>query len=139
MAEMREKIEAELENIERALGELPSTTEGLSTLELAGVGALLHSFYNGIENVLVQLLRGRNIEPPHGPSWHRDLVDMTVSQGLVTQTTADDLRQYVAFRHFFNHAYAIDIRSELVEPLMHGVRRVYALFRHDIGRDLPPP
>jgi hypothetical protein len=53
MANAREKIEAELENIERVLADLPSpdSLKQLSSLELAGVAALIHNFYNGIENV----------------------------------------------------------------------------------------
>lgn len=139
MADLREKVEAERENIERALAALPPTTDALSQLELAGVAAFLHSVYTGIENMLVQMLAARSVELPSGPSWHRDLLDMAVSQGLVAQATAEELRQYVAFRHFFSHAYAVDIRAELLEPLMQQVPRVYALLRRDIEKNLPPP
>ena len=139
MAEMREKMEAEFDNVERALAELPPTAEGLSTLELAGVGALLHSFYNGIENVLVRVLRARSVELPRGPSWHRDLVEVAVSQGRVAEATAEGLRRYVAFRHFFSHAYAIDVRAGLVEPLMQGAQSVYGRFRRDIEKGLSTP
>jgi len=54
---MNERIEAEFENIEQVLGRLPASDSCgvLSSLELAGVGALLQSFYNGIENILKQL------------------------------------------------------------------------------------
>jgi len=54
MASAREKIEAEFENIECLLADLPKTDSlaRLSTLELAGAGALIHNFYNGVENVL---------------------------------------------------------------------------------------
>ena len=46
MAERREQVEAELENIERALAEMPDykSLPNLSTLELAGVAALIHNF-----------------------------------------------------------------------------------------------
>lgn len=57
MTDMNERIEAEFENIEQVLGRLPASDSCgvLSSLELAGVGALLQSFYNGIENILKQL------------------------------------------------------------------------------------
>lgn len=56
MGTLKERVEVELENVERALAELPvgQTCSSLSRLELAGVAALLHSFYNGIENVLLK-------------------------------------------------------------------------------------
>ena len=54
MSTLQERVEAEFENIEQVLAELPSdhSCSELSKLELVGVAALLHIFYNGIENIL---------------------------------------------------------------------------------------
>ena len=53
MVNLPQKIKAELENINEIFNELPPHYKlpELSTLELAGVAALLHNFYNGIENI----------------------------------------------------------------------------------------
>jgi hypothetical protein len=69
-------VEAELENVRAVLNELPESGRlpGLSTLELAGVAALLSSFYNGIEHVMKQVLVARGQPLPDGASWHRDLL-----------------------------------------------------------------
>jgi hypothetical protein len=58
MSKVHEQIEAEFENIERTPKEIPESEflPGLSNLELAGIAALIHSFYNGIENILKQLI-----------------------------------------------------------------------------------
>jgi len=59
MADLKECVQAEEEYIRHALGQLP-TVERLSTLselELAGTAAMLHSIYNGIENILKQTLQ----------------------------------------------------------------------------------
>ncbi len=68
MAKVRERVEAEFENIERVIAELPGSSlmSSLSSLELAGVATLIHNFYNGIENVLKQLVIASNKELPEG-------------------------------------------------------------------------
>jgi len=50
MADISQKIQAELENIDGVLNEIHpySILHTLSTLELAGVAALVHNFYNGL-------------------------------------------------------------------------------------------
>jgi hypothetical protein len=54
MASLREKLEAELEQMDQALCELPGTRRlsKLSVLELGGTASLLSSLYHGMENIL---------------------------------------------------------------------------------------
>jgi len=102
MADLKDKVKAELENIERSLKKLPSYDRlyTLSTLELAGVATFLHNFYNGIENIIKQILIDHNIPVPNGSTWHRDLLNVAVSNNIISVSTKDSLGEYLAFRHF---------------------------------------
>ena len=50
-------------------------------LELAGVAALVHSFYNGFENIVKQILLTRGFDLPTGESWHKELIQSATESG----------------------------------------------------------
>ena len=138
MAEARELVEAELENIERVVAELPGNNllPNISSLELAGVAALIHNFYNGIENILKQLVISSGEELPHNSSWHKDLVNIAISNDIISESTAKELRRYLAFRHFFSHGYSFDLDKERIIPLVKDIERILACFRDDVSKAL---
>ena len=118
MVDYNEHIEAEYEAIEKTLSSLPRTPlSELSTLELAGVGALLQNFYNGIENVIKQVFQVRGLQIPQGASWHSDLLLTAVKEKIISESVANELKRYLAFRHFFIHGYALDLFSDRMEPI----------------------
>jgi uncharacterized protein YutE (UPF0331/DUF86 family) len=138
MTEINEYVEAEFENIERLVEELPAgdAVEKLSALELSGTAALIHGFYNGIENILKQVVVNEGCQIPDGPSWHRDLITLAVRVGVIQQQTAEELKGYLAFRHFFSHAYSFDLDKERIIPLVRGIPGVTATFTGDIKKFL---
>lgn len=138
MAPLNERIEAEIENIERALSQLPNSAKcgELSTLELAGVAAFLHNFYNGVENIIKQIMISDNTKVPTGPSWHRDLITRALERNIITGNTAKDLQRYLAFRHFFSHAYALDLKADYVKPLAKDAQSVFTKLKTGIQKYL---
>ena len=138
MAEVRERVEAELENIEHVVAELPGddSLPNLSSLELAGVATLIHNFYNGIGNILKQLVIARGEKLPDGSSWHRDLLNIATSNNIIPESTAKELIPYLAFRHFFSHGYAFDLDKEHIIPLVMGIQGTLASFKNDVDNVL---
>lgn len=136
MAELIEIVQAELDNISEILAQFPPSAKfnKLSMLELAGVAALLHNFYNGIENVLKQVVRRNGLTMPTGQAWHRDLLNLVINKKIITASTGKALKQYLAFRHFFSHGYALDLDSQRLLPLARSVNKVFKAFEKDIDR-----
>lgn len=136
MASFKDYIEAESENLQRVLVRLPpgNTLSRLSDLELAGVAALIHSFYNGIENILKQAVREKGSKLPQGDTWHRDLVELALTQGIISKETSEALKGYLAFRHFFSHAYAIELDPARIVPLVEGANGVFKSLQHDVKK-----
>ena len=137
MPDYRLRIEAEYEAIGSVLSALPNRPlSTLSGLELAGVAALLHNFYNGIENVLKQVFRSRALPIPQGESWHRDLLVAAVEKGILSDPLLEDLKRYLAFRHFFGHGYALNLLPGRMEPLVRDAEPVFIKLKGEIENDM---
>ena len=134
MAKLRKKIEAEIENLEKVLSLLGQTGvhNDLSAIELAGLASFVHNFYNGIENILKQILISIDIKIPDGPSWHSDLLKTAVDKKVISSKMAKNLKGFLAFRHFFSHAYSFDLDKKLLMPLVKRTRTVYKNFLDEI-------
>ena len=135
MANLRERFESEYEAVQKSLAALPpaGNLPKLSALELAGVATLLHNFYNGIENILKQIFLVKKLTIPEGPSWHRDLLTASTKHNILSAATSERLRPFLAFRHFFSHAYALDLESERMRPLMSNAANVLQAVLQDIN------
>lgn len=136
MADLKDRVNSELENIEEVLNQLPlkEKLSGLSTLELAGTAALLHNFYNGIENIIKQILIEKQLQLPRGEMWHKELLELAEKEKIISSQVIAALKEYLSFRHFFTHAYAFDLSSEKMEPLVANVKDVFLIFRLEIGK-----
>ena len=93
MAELREQIQAEKENVEVALATLREalSRSPRSVIELAASATFLHNVYNGIENILKQVLKARAVEIPGADAWHQELLKRAASAGVIPGTLAQEL------------------------------------------------
>ncbi len=103
MVSLSEKIEAEKENVERTLKDLEMAMKKKekSVIELSAIATFLHNIYNGIENILKQILKTRNIDILKSDTWHKDLLELSAENKIISEKLVDKLREYLAFRHFF--------------------------------------
>jgi len=135
MANCKSKVFAELEAIEDTIVELPNPPfSELSTLELAGSAALIHNFYNGIENILKQFYSDSGFCLPSGASWHQALLMGAVEYRFITNQTAVNLKQYLAFRHFFSHAYALELYPDRLEHLSTAIPELFSQFKQEVEK-----
>jgi len=135
MPDYRLRIEAEYEAIENTLSALPDRPlSTLTQLEIAGVAALLHNFYNGLENILKQLFQQKSFPIPQGESWHRDLLLAAAEKNIISDLLLNNLKPYLAFRHYFSHAYALELFPERMEPLVKDAVALFSEFKQQIDK-----
>ena len=138
MANLSAFLEAEYEKMDRILDKFPPVNKlhYLSEIELAGIATFIHNFYNGIENVLKRCLLSKKIQIPRSESWHKDLLEQAIVNGIISDQLKDKLLKYLFFRHFFVHAYALDLYAEKMEDLVEDINSTYNQFRMEIDRFL---
>jgi hypothetical protein len=136
MVSLKDKIEYDIDNMDRVFEELPNheILTQLSILELAGVATLLHNFYNGIENILKRVLIEKGISVPQGAAWHKELLNLSEKENIISVDVKNQLGEFLAFRHFFSHAYALDLYAERMEPLVKSSFKLYDAFKIEISK-----
>jgi uncharacterized protein YutE (UPF0331/DUF86 family) len=134
MDKLHRQVLAEKENVQIAMNNLQSALERKekTVIELAAIATFLHNIYNGIENILKQVLIAQNINIPDSPSWHKELLNTSSSRGIISKSLSDKLYEYMTFRHFFIHAYGFMMDENKLEILTDDVQKVWSQFDIEI-------
>jgi len=140
MANLPKEILAEKENVEKALNNLTDAIARpeKSIIELSAMAAFLHNIYNGIENILKQVLKIKDIKLPKSETWHKDLLNASVSLGIISERLSDELFEYLTFRHFFVHAYGFMLDEAQLEDLSNNIYKVWSQFLLEIENIAKP-
>ena len=136
MVDITRQVAAEKENVEKALGNHRDAMgrREKSVVELAAIATFIHNIYNGIENILKQVLRAKGTEIQKSDTWHKDVLNLSVSLGIIPEKLSDDLYEYLTFRHFFVHAYGFMLEEAHLENLANNITNVWLQFLSVINK-----
>jgi hypothetical protein len=79
-------------------------------------------------------IEAKGFKLPSGNSWHRDLLLSASHSDIISLELVTDLSRFLAFRHFFSHAYALDLYPERMEPLVQDAEKTFERFRTQIDQ-----
>jgi len=138
MASLRERVLAERENVELALAGLREALgrSQKTSVELAAAATFVHNVYNGIENILRQMLAARSIDVPRADTWHQELLKRSAAAGIISGDLASDLKDYLGFRHFFVHGYGFMLRESPLQDLAKRLPTVWSRFVSEVEHEL---
>jgi hypothetical protein len=115
--EVIEQIEVEFELMEQffetyaVLFQRAVEDEKINVIEATALASVLHSFYNGLENIFVVIGKRFDFRMPTGEQWHRSLLlqmstPTPLRSPVLTEETVAQLIDYLSFRHFYRHSYS---------------------------------
>jgi hypothetical protein len=55
-------------------------------------------------------------------------------KNVISSLLLNNLKQYLAFRHYFSHAYALELFPERMEPLVKDAVAVFNGFKQQIDK-----
>ncbi|MBI5409392.1 MAG: hypothetical protein HZA14_08505 [Nitrospirae bacterium] len=140
MDNLSRQLLAEKENVETAMSNLKAalSRDEKTVIELAAIGTFLHNIYSGIENILKQILKSKGIGIPKSDMWHKELLNFSVSQEILSERLADSLYEYLTFRHFFVHAYGFMLDEDQLKDLANNIADIWSRFLTETRRFLQP-
>ena len=106
-------------------------------LELTAFASVLHSFFNGIENILLTIAKNIDKNVPSDSNWHKTLITQMTKENetrkpVLSEEMKDELKKYLTFRHFFRHSYSFHLEWEELKKLVIPLHQVWVKFKSEI-------
>ena len=94
-----------------------------SLIDKTVIGSILHSFYNGIENIFETISKNIDNFVPSGNKTHKEILNNIYvgnekRTAIIDKETYNLLMDYLGFRHFYRHSYSFHLNWEKLKPLV---------------------
>ena len=110
-------------------------------VETIASGAIIHSFYNGIEGIILLIDKGNGENIPSNTKWHIDIFERAFEStekrpAILKNENRENLKDYLSFRHFFRHAYSYNIKWDKLKPLFNNANNIWEEIKNDINEHI---
>ncbi len=109
-------------------------------IEITAAAQVLHSFYNGIESIIILFLKYLGEKLPNDFKWHKSLLDIAFGNNnkkikIIRNDAKKKLEKYLLFRHFIRHSYGSELEWAEMESLIADIGGVWEIVRTDFLRE----
>jgi hypothetical protein len=107
-------------------------------IEMSAAAMFLHSFYNGIENILKLIIKFYDNKLPNDIKWHMELLEKSFVQNdnrkeIFRIEFQEKLEEYLKFRHFVRHSYGFQLEWERMEDLINDINDFWKILKEDLN------
>ena len=105
-------------------------------VEITAAAQILHSFYNGIESVVILFLKSIHENVPNDNKWHKTLFEIVFGKNnkninIVRNDVKDQMKKYMYFRHFIRHSYASELKWSEMDVLVKNLEELWKIIKAD--------
>jgi hypothetical protein len=92
-------------------------------VEKCGVALILQSFYNGIENIVLMIIKNKDSKLPNDSKWHKELLSKAFEKTenrseIFKEEIRIQLNDYLQFRHIARHSYGFKLNWGKMKHLL---------------------
>jgi uncharacterized protein (UPF0332 family) len=138
---VKEKIEHEISRIEKLIDDAKPLLDLCKLkepdfIEITASAQILHSFYNGVENVVILFLKSTNEKIPNDSKWHKTLFEIMFGTNsknteIIRKDIKKQMERYMYFRHFIRHSYSSELKWSEMEPLIKSLEEMWKIIKSD--------
>jgi hypothetical protein len=138
---VKEKIEYEISRIEKLINDAKPLLDLCKLkepdfVEITASAQILHSFYNGVESVVVLFLKSIDEKIPNDSRWHKTLFEIifdtnSKNREIIRRGIKEQMEQYMYFRHFIRHSYSSELKWSEMEPLVKNLEEIWKIIKSD--------
>jgi hypothetical protein len=138
---VKEKIQHEISRIENLLDHAKPLLDLCKLkepdfVEITATAQILHSFYNGVESVVILFLKSIKEKLPNDISWHKTLFEIMFGENsrkiiILNSDIKEQLEKYMYFRHFIRHSYSSELEWSEMEKLVKNLENIWKTIKTD--------
>jgi hypothetical protein len=135
------KIEHEISRIEKLLEDVKPLLDlckikNPDIIEMTAAAQVLHSFYNGVESVIVLLFKYLDEKLPNDFKWHKTLFEMAFGNNsknikIIRDGIKNKLEKYLLFRHFIRHSYSSELDWNEMGSLIKEIEDIWKMIKNN--------
>lgn len=132
---IKEQIKFKISDIDKLFSEyklifVKIKSQEPDLFDMTVLGSVLHSFYNGLENIFEIIAKNIDGILPSGNKSHQELLHQMASENgsrnyIISEGLYLKLREYATFRHFYRHAYSFQLNWEKMKYLIEDIHTVW--------------
>lgn len=107
-------------------------------IDITAAASVLHSFYNGIENIFLSVSKNIDQAISSAPNWHSELLNEMAKKTekrnfVISEDLKKTLTDYLGFRHFYRHSYSFQLEWGELKELVCVIMDVWKQIRKELS------